>query len=167
MPGKSLEALFQCQSYHFASHSFLLTSLAHKNGFSPVMINEDDSVTSAVVKNNDCESKHPLRHHWPSHWKINHPQMLSIDATPSKNFSRKPPATNGWPHTYPLQEDWGKVEKMRGHRPGGEQVPHRPRGRVGSASGEGLRPISQINVHCACHVFQRMTFVKKVPLGRS
>ena len=31
VPGKSLEVLFQCLSYHFASHSFLLTSLARKN----------------------------------------------------------------------------------------------------------------------------------------
>lgn len=77
-----------------------------------------------------------------------------------KTSAESPQPQMGGHTPNPLQEDWGKV-KMRGHWPGGEQVPHGPRGRIGSASGEGLRPISQINIHCACHVFPTNDFYKK------
>lgn len=39
----------------------LLISSANKDRLFPVMTNEDDSVLSAVVKNNDCGSQHPPR----------------------------------------------------------------------------------------------------------
>lgn len=65
--GKSLKTLLRHHvSYHLPPLGFLLTSLANKNRFSPVMINEDDFVISAVVKNNDYGSKHHPRCHWPS-----------------------------------------------------------------------------------------------------